>query len=165
MTRQTIDDLLADEDTNFDTDVIRLGMLYVLSSIILDNGKTVRIPQSYVKSVEDIQAFNDFPWGIPAWEMIRDSIRSVVLSKVKGKGKVSTMRYNLNGFPHPLLVWASENIPGIRCSFAKGLSEKIPRMLLWSFVNFVMFGQVEQILIRSTDEQVSVSTTFDINLF
>ena len=61
--------------------------------------------------------------------MKRDSIRSTVLNKVKGKGKDYTMRYTLIGFPHSLLVWTFENIPRIRGSFAKGLSEKIPRML------------------------------------
>ena len=145
MTRQTIEDVLADEDTKFETDddAIRLGMLYVLSSIILANGKTVRIPMTYVELVQDIQAFNDYPWGIPAWEMTRDSIRSTVLNKVKGKGKGSGMRYILIGFPHSLMVWAFENIPGIRGSFAKTLSENTPRMLLWASVGSVMFGQVK----------------------
>ena len=36
-----------------------------------------------------------------------------------------------------------ENILGIRGSFAKGLSEKIPRMLSWASVDSVMFGQVK----------------------
>ena len=106
MTRQTIEDVLVDEDMKFETDddVIRLGMLYVLSSIILANGKTVRIPLIYVELVEDIQAFNDYPWGIPAWEMTKDTIRSAVSNKVKGKGKGSAMQYTLIGFPHSLLV-------------------------------------------------------------
>ena len=47
----------------------------------------------------------------------------------------------------------------------KGLSEKIPRMLSWSSVDSVMFGQVMQILNGSKDEHVRLSTTFDINLF
>ena len=38
-------------------------------------------------------------------------------------------------------------------------------MLLWSFVDFVMFGQVKQMLIGSKDEQVRLSTTVDINMF
>ena len=75
--------------------------------------------------------------------MTRDSIRSVVLNKVKGKGKGSGMRYTLIGFPHSLMVWAFENIPGIRGSFAKALGEKIPRMLSWASVDSVMFGQVK----------------------
>ena len=167
LTRQTIEEVLTDKDMKFDTDddAIRLGMLYVLSSIILANGKTVRIPMTYVELVEDIEGFNDYPWGIPAWEMTRDSIRSAISNKGKGKGKFSAMRYTLIGFPHSLLVWAFESIPGIRGSFASGLGENIPRMLSWSSEESVMFVQVKQILIGTKDDEVRLSTTFDINLF
>ena len=79
--------------------------------------------------------------------MLRDSIRSIVLNKVKGKGRGSGMRYTLIGFPHELMVWAVKNIPRIRSSFAKSLGEKILRMLSWASVDSVMFGQVKQIVI------------------
>ena len=145
------EDVLSDLDTKYETndDAIRLGMLYVFSIIILANGKIVRIPQTYVKLVEDIQAFNDYPWGILACEMIRDSIRSVALYKVRGKRRGTGMRYTLIGFLHSLMVWAFENIPRIRESFSKALGEKIPRMLSWASIHSVIFGQVKQVLIGS----------------
>ena len=95
--------------------------------------------------------------------MTRDSIRSVVLNKVKGKGKSTRMWYILIDFSHTLMVREFENIPGIRGYFVKALGEKIPRMLLWASVDLVMFGQVKQALIGSKDEHVRLSTTFDSN--
>ena len=128
MTRQTIEDVLAEEDTKCETDddAIRLGMLYVLFSIILANGKIVCIPLNYVELVEDIQSFNDYSWGIPAWEMTRDSIRSAVSNKVKVKGKSSAMRYTLIGFPHSLFVWAFKNIPGSEALLLNVLVRRFP---------------------------------------
>ena len=72
--------------------------------------------------------------------MTRDNIRSAVFNKVKGKGKGPRIQYTLIGFPHSMMVWAFENIPGIRGPFVKALGEKIPRMLSWASVDSVMFG-------------------------
>ncbi|EXB44188.1 hypothetical protein L484_010294 [Morus notabilis] len=70
----------------------------------------------------DLEALNAFPWGALTWNVNRDSIRSVVMNKVSGKGKGNGMHYTLSGFPHALLVWAYESILPIAQFFCCWLS-------------------------------------------
>ncbi|PWA60085.1 phospholipase-like protein [Artemisia annua] len=90
-----------------DDDAVRLCLLFVLEIIFMDWLLTEQVDDKLLRFVEDLQAWNSFPWGEHIWRQLYNQILNVVarhrFQHLKGLETslkfVST--YTLSGF-----VWA-----------------------------------------------------------
>ena len=128
-----------------DEDSVKLASLYILYSTFLVKAKSVRLLPKYISLANDMAVFNAYPWGRLSYEMTRDSINNIVISRhrVKPTGN----HYTLVGCPQILQVWAYECIPELTSkdmikSYDKG---KIPRILAWVAMKSVTFVAVSDI--------------------
>ncbi|GMN70644.1 hypothetical protein TIFTF001_039687 [Ficus carica] len=135
---------------NDDDDAVKLSLLYIMFSIPLSNASAVKIDLKFFALANDLDAFNDFPWGILSWETIRGAICHVVDNRIsskrrpkkkKKKKKTDKVHYSIPGFPHALLVWAFE-LPLIASKFTIKYEQAILCMRSWTTAKNVKFDDV-----------------------
>ncbi|GMN58465.1 hypothetical protein TIFTF001_027553 [Ficus carica] len=133
-------------NAKFDNDVIKLSLLYIIFCIPLSNANSVKIDSNFFELADNLDEFNEFPWGVLSWEVTRAAICATVdnrtSSKRKPLKKSRQLHYSIAGFPHALLVWAYESIPTMAAKFTTNYEEAIPHMLSWITADNVKFDEV-----------------------
>ncbi|CAH9122119.1 unnamed protein product [Cuscuta epithymum] len=112
-----------------DEDIIRLSLIYVLSHSFLSADPKIALNSSYLNLIDDIDAFNSYPWGRVIW--------SDMVSCFKNGAnclKLNEAHYNVYGCVVALQVWAFESFPALR---EVGLAllvdpDAFPRVLRWT---------------------------------
>ena len=69
-------------DVESDVDALRIALLYLVMHILLSNTKKAKVSSIYVQLVEDLEAFDAFPWGTVIFEEMKTSIKRAVESMV-----------------------------------------------------------------------------------
>ncbi|CAL2257419.1 unnamed protein product [Prunus armeniaca] len=89
-------------------DIYKLSLVYFAELVVLGKDKHLNINLNYLTLVEDLDAFNRFPWGSVSFDKTQDSLFSAPIKYVKsfeneegrGKGKskvTGTSRRNEKG--------------------------------------------------------------------
>ncbi|CAA0837026.1 Unknown protein [Striga hermonthica] len=107
----------------------KLGLLIVLEYAVLSNECRTLVDERLFHLVEDLEQFNNYPWGNLSYEY------TVKLFKRKTLGikkKPNAIKYSLHGFPLAIMVWAFEALPELGRKFGQTYGGgRLPRMMSW----------------------------------
>ncbi|BBH02383.1 hypothetical protein Prudu_012923 [Prunus dulcis] len=142
-------------------DIYKLALVYFAELVVLGRDKHLNINLNYLTLVEDLDAFNRYPWGSVSFDKTQDSLFSAPTKYVKsfeneegrGKGKskvTGTSRRNekgkkdkhgeaqrsgwsFKGFTYAFQIWVYELIPRMAdLNYCKVVDPTaIPRILRW----------------------------------
>ncbi|GMN39685.1 hypothetical protein TIFTF001_008906 [Ficus carica] len=147
-------------NVNFDNndDAVKLSLLHMIFCIHLSNANSVRIYPKFFALADNLDDFNDFPWGVLSWEATRAAICNTVEIRMSLKRrplkKFDKVHYSIAGFSHALLVWAYETLLSIAAKFTTKYDQAIPRMLSWITADNVKFDDVMSAFTAVGENQV-----------
>ncbi|GMN62058.1 hypothetical protein TIFTF001_031138 [Ficus carica] len=146
VSRENLELQMSNAKFDNDDDAVKLSLLYIMFSIPLSNASAIKIDPKFFALVDDLDAFDVFPWGVLSWEATRAAICHTVDNRMSSKKrplkKIYKVHYSLPGFPHALLVWAYETLPSIASKFTTKYEQAIPHMMSWTIVKNVKFDDV-----------------------
>ncbi|GMN21806.1 hypothetical protein TIFTF001_040115 [Ficus carica] len=146
VTREYLELQMSNSKFDNDDDAVKLSLLYIVFSIPLSNASSVKIDPKYFALADNLDAFNEFPWGVLSWEATRTAICSTVENRISSKRRtkknIDKSRYSVAGFPQALLVWAYETSPVIASKFTTNYEHALPRMMSWTTADNVRFDDV-----------------------
>ncbi|KAH6809106.1 BTB/POZ domain-containing protein [Perilla frutescens var. frutescens] len=135
----------------------QLGLLFILYSTILFRGRvTDQIEMNYFHLVDDLEAFNKFPWGLVGYNFLiqstheaRELLDRLTIEPNDAGGY--PMEVHAGGFNMALILWAYEVMPDLAAVCSRRLGsqmDRIPRMLWWYTNNFANPTTVKQLFSR-----------------
>lgn len=146
VTRENLELQMSNSKFDNDDDAVKLSLLYIVFCIPLSNASSVKIDPKYFALADNLDAFNEFPWGVLSWEATRTAICSTVENRISSKRRpkknIDKSRYSVAGFPQALLVWAYETSPVIASKFTTNYEHALPRMMSWTTADNVRFDDV-----------------------
>ncbi|GMN63444.1 hypothetical protein TIFTF001_032518 [Ficus carica] len=146
VTRENLELQISNSKFDNDNDAVKLSLLYIVFCIPLSNASSVKIDPKYFALADNLDAFNEFPWGVLSWEATRTAICSTVENRISSKRRpkknIDKSRYSVAGFPQALLVWAYETNPVIASNFTTNFEHALPRMMSWTTADNVRFDDV-----------------------
>ncbi|KAE8731997.1 hypothetical protein F3Y22_tig00002317pilonHSYRG00172 [Hibiscus syriacus] len=86
------------------------------------------IPNDLIKLVEDLNAWNLFPWGSYLWKVTWNKLSSALDDRKSLHGDSS--KYTLTGFIWAFKIWIFEAFPAMK-TYAIKTSNDIPRAISW----------------------------------
>ena len=117
--RDTLKSQFPDARLNNNEDAVKLALVYLLASLLLNNNPTVVLPEFFINLVDNVEIFNNFPWGKVVWEDSTTRIKKQAQNKrTKLNRDIINSRYNLFSFHLPLQVWLYEIFPNVAKNFA-----------------------------------------------
>ncbi|GKB70978.1 phospholipase-like protein [Tanacetum coccineum] len=125
-------------DKLLDDDVVRLCLLLALDFVFMGYEMRHVIANELLNLVDDLAAWNDFPWGEHMWIELHHRVynndkkyREVHLKKIAINGKTFMPTYTLQGFVFAFKIWILEMFPNSKTWW---IQEKnvIPRAVAWS---------------------------------
>ncbi|GMN59508.1 hypothetical protein TIFTF001_028602 [Ficus carica] len=146
VSRENLELQMSNSKFDNDDDAVKLSLLYIIFCIPLLNASSVKIDPKFFVMADNLDAFNDFPWGVLSWEATRAAICNTIENKMSSKRrplkKNDKIHYSITGFPHALLVWSYETLPSIASKFTTKYDQAIPRMMSWTTADNVMFNDI-----------------------
>ncbi|GMN18764.1 hypothetical protein TIFTF001_050843 [Ficus carica] len=146
VTRENLELQMSNSKFDNDADAVKLSLLYIVFCIPLSNASSVKIDPKYFALADNLDAFNEFPWGVLSWEATRTAICSTVENRISSKRRpkknIDKSRYSVAGFPQALLVWAYKTSPVIASKFTTNYKHALPRMMSWTTEDNVRFDDV-----------------------
>ncbi|GJR47675.1 phospholipase-like, aminotransferase-like mobile domain protein [Tanacetum coccineum] len=134
-----------------DPDSIRVCLLLSLEVIFMGHELGSAVDDVFLKMVEDLDVWNDFPWGEHMWRELYGAIRNVNLNHQQGHHKALEMNpnfvptYSLSRFLLSFKIWILESSCVTDRWWCKR-SEEIPRGCSRSkhlpFQNWENYGQL-----------------------
>ena len=122
------------------------------------NANSVKIDPKFFALVDNLDDFNDFPWGMLSWEATRAAIcntfENMMSSKRRLLKKSDKVHYSIASFPHALLFWTYETLPSIAAKFTTKYDQAISRMLSWTTADNVKFDDVMSAFTAVGENQV-----------
>ncbi|KAK6153049.1 hypothetical protein DH2020_012688 [Rehmannia glutinosa] len=128
---------------NHDT---KIALQMFVTEFCWSPGPAKKLDEKYIYLVDNLKAFNAYPWGRISYEFIVSDIRSCMSDRVqnfwkrKEKKKVEKKKdhnmekFDVSGFTHTLQVWAYEVMPELGKLCVKrvsGFTDATPRILRW----------------------------------
>ena len=114
---------------------VKVALLFFVSNLVLANNSNVYLDSFYLHLVEDLDRFNNYPWGRVLWDDMTRCLRHAAESEaIKSKAGITRSgTINVFGWQLPLQTWAYETIPIIDNRFCDKYDEdNVPRLLRWS---------------------------------
>ncbi|KAE8685487.1 transcriptional corepressor LEUNIG-like isoform X7 [Hibiscus syriacus] len=111
-----------------DVDVVRVCLLILLHTGFLGREARQPIPNDLIKLVEDLNAWNLFPWGSYLWKATWNKLSSALDDRKSLHGDGS--KYTLTGFIWAFKIWIFEVFPAMK-TYAIKTSNDIPRAISW----------------------------------
>ncbi|KAE8685178.1 S uncoupled 1 [Hibiscus syriacus] len=111
-----------------DVDVVRVCLLLLLYAGFLGREARQPIPQELILLVEDLNAWNLFPWGSYIWKATWTKLSSAFDDRKSLRGDGS--KYTLSDFVWAFKIWIFEAFPSMR-TYALKSSDDIPRAISW----------------------------------
>ncbi|KAL8483779.1 hypothetical protein ACS0TY_026459 [Phlomoides rotata] len=135
-------------------EALKLALLWVLFGILLMKDKTTKkIDMKFVHLVENLDDFNNYPWGRLAYDVLVKNMRKHMgpksftrrARKLTTKDKPTLPHIDVHGFAHVLQLWVYEAIPCVASYCATRRSKtSIPRMLRWDASKAFRFDELTQ---------------------
>ncbi|KAH6757448.1 hypothetical protein C2S52_023430 [Perilla frutescens var. hirtella] len=122
---------------------LKLAFVFVLYSVLLTRDNNIQM--QFLHLVDDIDKFNDYPWGYVSFEYLVEATlsRKEVLDNQLRQGKKPA--YEAFGFLMALQIWAYEVIPDLGRHCAQKIEGKehvFPRMLRWAVPGFCHYDDL-----------------------
>ncbi|KAE8656091.1 Tetratricopeptide repeat-containing protein, putative isoform 2 [Hibiscus syriacus] len=111
-----------------DVDVVRVCLLLLLYAGFLGREAIQPIPQELILLVEDLNAWNLFPWGSYIWKSTWTKLSSAFDDRKSLRGDGS--KYTLSGFVWAFKIWIFEAFPSMQ-TYALKTSNDIHRAISW----------------------------------
>ena len=132
-----------------------MALLYFLEHVLFGKEGKNLIDMEWVALVDNLEAFNKYPWGGICYERTLFGLQRALENRVskyqdkkKTKGEAAVEAYSLVGFPYAFQVWAYEAIPLIGLKYATRVSERYPRILNWSATSAPRATEVENVFLE-----------------
>ncbi|PWA71826.1 phospholipase-like protein [Artemisia annua] len=132
--------VLEDEErsrTLSDEDAIRISLLLVLEVIFMGRLLTCQVDDTLMRLVENLDAWNAFPWGEHIWTHLYNQLQNVMdkhtdkhLLGLK-KNPTSVPTYTLGGFVFAFQIWILETFERCERWWTKN-PNVTPRAIAWS---------------------------------
>ncbi|XP_022874029.1 uncharacterized protein LOC111392861 [Olea europaea var. sylvestris] len=110
------------------SDRLKLGLVLIIESILRCHHKKTSIDIFHLEVVEDIDAFNNYPWG---WRCFLDTLRVFRRGFSMPKGDKPERKYDAYGLPLALQIWVYETVPILASRYARRGETRYPRMHHW----------------------------------
>ncbi|KAE8675809.1 putative protein phosphatase-2c [Hibiscus syriacus] len=111
-----------------DVDVVRVCLLLLVYAGFLGREARQPIHRELIILVEDLNAWNLFPWGSYIWKATWTKLSSAFDDRKSLRGDGS--KYTLSGFVWAFKIWIFEAFPSMR-TYAIKTSNDIPRAISW----------------------------------
>ncbi|KAL8481061.1 hypothetical protein ACS0TY_027552 [Phlomoides rotata] len=135
-------------------EALKLVLLWVLFGILLMKDKTTKkIDMKFVHLVDNLDDFNNYPWGRLAYDVLVKNMRKHMgpksitgrARKLMIKDKPTLPHIDVHGFAHVPQLWAYEAMPCVASYCATRRSKtSIPRMLRWDASKAFRFDELTQ---------------------
>ncbi|KAK2655349.1 hypothetical protein Ddye_008401 [Dipteronia dyeriana] len=134
-------------------DVVKLCLIYMLNWILMGVDERLEIPVWQFWLVEDLNAFDAFPWGAHVYSHSIFSFKHALPRRCEERrqqslGDVghSVKGYNIYGLSHALLIFAFEVIPQVGEVFGtRRVTDLSPRLLKWELTKQPKGKKLEKI--------------------
>ncbi|KAK0599784.1 hypothetical protein LWI29_008626 [Acer saccharum] len=107
----TLEDVFMNASSNDDLTMVKLALLYFLENVLLGREKGSPIDSEHILLVDDLDRFNEYPWGRVCFEMTMKSLQNALKGRVQmlndGNNKKSKQNwevYSVGGFPLGFLL-------------------------------------------------------------
>nr|GMN70494.1 hypothetical protein TIFTF001_039536 [Ficus carica]GMN70496.1 hypothetical protein TIFTF001_039538 [Ficus carica] len=158
VSRENLELQMSNANFDNDDDAVKLNLLYMIFSIPLSNANSIKIDPKFFALADNLDDFNDFPWGVLSWEATRaaicNTVENMMSSKRRPLKKSDKVHYSIVVFPHALLVWACETLPSIATKFTTKYDHAIPRILSWITTDNVKFDDVMSAFTAVDENQI-----------
>ncbi|GMN45109.1 hypothetical protein TIFTF001_014305 [Ficus carica] len=74
VSRENLELQMSNANFDNDDDAVKLSLLYIIFCIPLSNANSVKIDPKFFSLADNLDDFNDFPWGMLSWEATRAAI-------------------------------------------------------------------------------------------
>ncbi|KAK2658168.1 hypothetical protein Ddye_004701 [Dipteronia dyeriana] len=122
-------------------DAVKLFLLYILNWILMGVDERFKIPIWQFRVVEDLDAFDEFPWSAYVYRYSIHSFKHVfdgrrdgfeLRRQEKGADVHMVETYNIYGLSHALLIFALEVIPELAKEVdVRRVTDLTPRIFKW----------------------------------
>ncbi|CAH9065643.1 unnamed protein product, partial [Cuscuta epithymum] len=116
-----------------ENDGLKLGLLYALAHGLFGNQYAIRLPGKYINLVQDLDAFNSYPWGDDVW----DDLVANMKNNAEALKFCTRKRVAFTACMQAIQIWAFETFPILAnerlCYVIKDKENVIPRTLKWAF--------------------------------
>lgn len=134
--------------TTTDEDVVKLAILYLISSFLYTFDSGFVVADEYFTLV-DSPHMETFTWGK---ELLRITYKYLKLALAKSSPKIDdpkdTMSYRLHGFPLAFQIWIYESIPSLTGKVCTRVNHIFPRIINWSNKDeCVLSANIDKILL------------------
>ncbi|GJR77668.1 phospholipase-like protein [Tanacetum coccineum] len=133
-----------------DEDVVCLCLLIASELVFMDKEKRNFLTKHIIWLVDDLDAWNAFPWGEYMWEKFYNRTVNVVFRHTKHhlaqlkKNPNFNATYNLYGFAWAFKIWILESYPNSKKWWSKK-ANVIPCGLVWSKVTMFEKSDYEEL--------------------
>ncbi|KAE8726263.1 putative cellulose synthase A catalytic subunit 1 [Hibiscus syriacus] len=117
-----------------DVDVVRVCLLLLVYAGFLGREARQPIPRELIILVEDLNAWNLFPWGSYIWKATWTKLSTAFDDRKSLRGDGS--KYTLSGFVWAFKIWIFEAFSSMR-TYAIKTSNDIPRAISWKRKNLL----------------------------
>ncbi|KAK3211272.1 hypothetical protein Dsin_015978 [Dipteronia sinensis] len=106
-------------------DAVKLCLIYMLNCVLIGAEERNFVPKWQLRLVDDLDAFNAFPWGSHVYKYSTFRFKMAILSRPP--------RYNIFGLAYALPVFAFEVISTLAMQFVtpRAVEQPFPRILRW----------------------------------
>lgn len=114
--------------------MLKLALLwFMFGALFCRHRSHKKISIKYMHLVDNIQRFNEYPWGLKSYEFF---VKKLYASREKMAGTLINKRaaFDVNGLVFVLQVWLFETIPGLGVFCARrvdGYDHIWPRLMRW----------------------------------
>lgn len=147
---------------------LKLAMLYFLHGALIAVHPQQKIDFKYFGLVEDMQKFNEFPWGQVAYEFFVSFFLSARRLMDWSNSDYKKRTLVIEGFSFALQVWAYEMMPSLAeyCAVRVSNSESItPRILRWSAQErMIRFDRLKIFFVMDDNTPLVGRTFFILNI-
>ncbi|KAH6755175.1 hypothetical protein C2S52_023659 [Perilla frutescens var. hirtella] len=113
----------------------KLALLLVVYGILLAKDRTSKgVTLEYLHVVDDVQRFNNFPWGKVTYEFLIRSMEQARSCLARAIRKDERQAIDVHRFLYPVQAWLYEIMPLIASRYALSVGAEgdvFPRMLRW----------------------------------
>ena len=110
VSNKTLDATFRSASLDNDEDIVKLALLYFLEIVLLGKDPKNQIQMENIRKLDDMNAFNNFPWGRRSYDMTLRGMKkdfkkmaANVGNRKKGH-KADATFYSLSGFPYAFQV-------------------------------------------------------------
>ncbi|KAK3222133.1 hypothetical protein Dsin_009158 [Dipteronia sinensis] len=148
-----------------DDHVVKLALILFLEMTLVGKDDRTSILYWALELVDDLDAFNKFPWGTFIYSRTFNSLSTCLLGRddkfknkftddkleenVDGPVKRKAERYNVYGFVKAFQVWAIEAIPKwVTLGYAARVNNVTPRILKWQCTRIPTYADIQKTVFK-----------------